>query len=210
MAAYCYVQRQSYGWIVDRAGETAECARLARQAVELAKDDAVALAKAAHAIASVGGDVDGGAVFIDRALALNPNLPAAWYVSGWIKLFRGEQQPAVEHLVRAMHLSPFDPLIFKIQAALAYAYFFTGRYDEASATAASALHARPRYLTALRGAAASHVLAGRVEDAHRLMSHMHDLDPTLCVANLMDLLPFQRSQDFGKWADALRRAGLPA
>jgi TolB-like protein len=209
MAAYCYVQRKSYGWIVDRPAETAECVRLAQQAAELAKDDAVALSKAAHAIASVAGDIDSGAAFIDKALALNPNLPAAWYVSGWIKLFLGERQPAIEHLARAMRLSPFDPLIFKIQAALAYAHFFSRRYDEASAAAARALHARPCYLTALRGAAASHALAGRVEEAHRLMSQMHELDPALCLSNLEGLIPFHRSQDFGKWADALRRAGLP-
>jgi TolB-like protein len=35
MAAYCYVQRKSYGWIADRVKETAECARLAYRAAEL-------------------------------------------------------------------------------------------------------------------------------------------------------------------------------
>jgi hypothetical protein len=42
----------------------------------LAKDDASALSKAAHAIASVARDIDSGAVFIDQALKLNPNLAA--------------------------------------------------------------------------------------------------------------------------------------
>jgi TolB-like protein len=209
MAAYCYIQRKSYGWITDQPGETAECARLARRAAELARNDAVALSKAAHAIASVGGDVDSGAVFVDRALKINPNLAAGWYVSGWIKLFLGEHELAIEHLGRAMRLGPFDPLGFKIQAALAYAHFFAGRYDEASAMAVNALHAQPRYLTAVRGAAASHALAGRLYEARRLIAQMHDLDPALRVANLSSLIPFHRPEDFDKWADALRRAGLP-
>lgn len=209
MAAYCYVQRKSYGWITDWPREAAECARLARRAAELGRDDAVALSRAAHAIASVCHDVDGGAVFIDHAIRLNPNLAAAWYVSGWIRLFLGEQQLAIEHLTRAINLGPFDPLIFKMQAALAYAFFFSGRYDEATMMAGNAFCMRPGYLTALRGAAASHALAGRVDRAHELVADIQKLDPTLCLSNLSRLIPFQRPRDFGRWADALHRAGLP-
>jgi cytochrome c-type biogenesis protein CcmH/NrfG len=87
-------------------------------------NDGVALSKAAHAVASVVDDVDSGAVLIDRTLKLNPGLAAGWYVSGWIRLFLGEPETAIEHLTRAMHLSPFDPLIFKMYAAIGYAYFF--------------------------------------------------------------------------------------
>jgi TolB-like protein len=209
MAAYCYVQRKSYGWIADRAKETTECARLAYRAAELAQGDAAALAKAAHAIASVARDIDSGALFIERALKLNPSLAAAWYVSGWIRLFRGEPVMAIEHLTRAIRLSPFDPLAFKMHAALAYAHFFAGRYDDASAMAASALLTRPNYLTAVRAGAASHALAGRLDKARNLMTHMRKRDPVLRISNLMDLLPFCRSQDFGRWAGGLHKAGLP-
>src|SRR6266478_6421619 len=43
MAAYGYCQRKTNGWIADRETEIAETARLARRAVEMDKDDAVAL-----------------------------------------------------------------------------------------------------------------------------------------------------------------------
>jgi TolB-like protein/Tfp pilus assembly protein PilF len=209
MAAYCYVQRKSYGWIADRMQETAECARLARRAAELAKDDAAALSKAAHAIASVARDIDSGAVFIDQALKLNPNLAAGWYVSGWIRLFLGDPDVAIEHLAHAISLSPFDPLIFKMHAALAYAHFFAGRYDDASAMAASALRTRPNYLTAVRAGAASHALAGRLDRAQNLMAHMRKRDSALRISNLKELVPLCRSEDFTRWADGLRKAGLP-
>src|SRR5258706_4778996 len=87
MAAYCYVQRQSYGWITDRPREIAQCVQLAQRAAELGKDDALALAKAAHAISAVGGHVQGGPTLIGRALPLNPHLPAAWYGSWLIMLW---------------------------------------------------------------------------------------------------------------------------
>ena len=73
MAAWCHVWRKVNGWVTDRPREIAEGARLARRAVELGGDDAVALARGGHAVAHFTGDVDGGIALIDRALALNPN-----------------------------------------------------------------------------------------------------------------------------------------
>jgi len=209
MAAYCYVQRKSYGWIGNRQKEITECESLARKAAALVKDDALTLSKAAHAIAAVVGDLDSGAIFVDQALRVNPNLGAAWYVSGWIRLFLGRTKEGTEHLERAICLSSSDPLIFKMRAGLGYAYFFTGRYDEAVALTLNALGARPGYLTAMRGAAASHALAGRLDEARRLIARMHARDPTLRVSTLPDLLPFSREQDFARWIDGLRKAGLP-
>ncbi len=209
MAAYCYVQRKSYGWFTDRQQEIAESARLARRAAELGKDDAVALSKAAHAIFYLEADVESAVAFIDQALRLNPNLAAAWYVSGWVRICLGEPDVAIEHLTRAMRLSPFDPLIFREHAAIAYAHFFAGRYDEATAWAEKAMRERPNYLTAIRGAAASHALAGRVGKAQKLIAHMREFDPALRISNLSDLLPFRRARDFAKWSKALQTAGLP-
>jgi tetratricopeptide (TPR) repeat protein len=209
MAAYCYVQRQSYGWITDRPRETAECAQLALRAAELGKDDAVALAKAAHAISAVGGDVEGGASLILRAIRLNPHLAAAWYVSGWVELFLGKPEVAIQHLQHAIELGPYDRLVFKIHAAVAYAHFFSGRYDAAAASASEALHQRPNYLTALRVASASHALGGRLAKGRELMARNCQLDPGLHISGLPDILPFRRARDSAKWAGALQRAGLP-
>ena len=209
MAAYCGVQRQSYGWIVDRPREIADCVQLALRAAELGKDDAHVLAKAAHAISAVGGDVEGGASLIGRAIRLNSHLTAAWYVSGWIMLFLGKPELAIQHLEHAIDISPYDRLVFKIRAAIAYAHFFSGRYDAAAASASEALRERPNYLTALRVVSASHALGGRLIEGRQLMARICQLDPGLRVSGLADLLPFRRVKDSAKWAGALQRVGLP-
>src|SRR5205823_9500100 len=67
MAAWCYAWRMMNGWMADRAKEIAETARLAQQAVELGKDDAVALTMGGFALAFVMGEVEDGAAFIDQA-----------------------------------------------------------------------------------------------------------------------------------------------
>ena len=53
MAAVCYVACKARRRVTDRAQEIAEAGRLARRAVELGADDAVAVSRAGHALAYV-------------------------------------------------------------------------------------------------------------------------------------------------------------
>src|SRR5262249_47940998 len=106
MAALCYVIRKARGWVTNREQEIAEASRLARRAVELGKDDATALAMAGHALAYVVEDFDAGAFFLDRALVLNPNLASACFASGWLRVWIGEPEIAIQHIARLMRISP--------------------------------------------------------------------------------------------------------
>jgi adenylate cyclase len=209
-AAWCYGVRKSYCWMTDRAQEIAETARLARRAVELGRDDAAALSAGGYTLAYVVGDLDDGAAFIDRALALNPNLAAAWYHSGVARNWLGEPDSAIGHLARAMRLSPLDPLIGWMQVATAHAHVFAGRYDVASSWAEMALRDRPDHLNALRIAAANNALAGRLEQAQKALARLRELDPARRVSNLRDTMgPYRRPEDVARYEEGLRRAGLP-
>jgi len=210
MAAWCYGARKSYCWTTDRVQEIAETARLARRAVELGRDDAAALSAGGYTLAYVVGDLDDGAAFIDRALALNPNLATAWYHSGVARNWLGEPDSGIEHLGRAMRLSPLDPLIGWMQVATAHAHVFAGRYDVASSWAGMALRERPDHLNALRIAAASNALAGRLEQAQKALARLRQLDPARRVSNLRDTMgPYRRAEDVARYEEGLRRAGLP-
>jgi tetratricopeptide (TPR) repeat protein len=109
MAAWCYVLRKNYGWLTDVTQEIAETERLARRAVRLAKEDTVALYTGGFALARIAGYLDDGAALIDRALALDPNLAAAWHLSGWVNIYLGRPEIAIDHIARAMRLNPLDP-----------------------------------------------------------------------------------------------------
>jgi len=209
MAAWCYVWRQLNGWMIDRTQEIAEAERLARLAVELGKDDAVALARGGHALSHLIGDHDAGVTFLDRALALNPNLAMAWLYSGWIRNYCGEADTAIEHLTRAIRLSPFDPGQYNMQTGIAFAHMLAGRYEEASSWAETAYRNEPRYLPAIGVTAASHALAGRQADALAAMERLRRIDPALRASNLKDWYPLRRPEDLARYADGLRKAGLP-
>src|SRR5262245_37286582 len=207
-AGRCYAQGKAYGWVTDRMQEVTEAERLARRAVQLGNDDAVALCFGGWVLARVVGDLDTGAMLIARALVLNPNLAAAWYCSGWVKVFLGQPEEAIKHLAYAIRLSPFDPLSGYRQAAVATAHLFAGRYDEASSWAEMALGEQPAYVTALLAAAASHALAGRLKQAQKAVERLHLAHPTLTITNLGDRLPFRRQEDIARLAEGLRLAGL--
>jgi len=209
MAARAYSWRATNGWVKDTVRETAETERLSRKAIELGKDDAVALGSAGMAVARILSDLDYGASLIDHALALNPNLASVWVSSGWVRAWRGEPETAITPFERAMRLSPVDPQMFVTEAGIATAHFIAGHLDVAAAWAERALKGSTNYGPALRIAAASHALAGRLDDAKRIVSRLRSADPKLRISNLGTRVPYQRHGDMERLMDGLRKAGLP-
>jgi TolB-like protein/DNA-binding SARP family transcriptional activator len=208
MASRCYLQRKVSGWVVDRAKETAEAERLARRAAELGKDDAVALAAAGMALSYVVGRHDEGGALIERGLRLNPNLAWAWLFSGWVRVWGGEPDEAIQRLAKAMRLSPNDSQIFSMQAAMAAAHFFAGRYAESFSWAQRARGENPDFLLATATAAASGALAGEPKEAASALRRLLQGEPTLSLSNLRAFYPIRKDEDLARWAEGMRRAGL--
>jgi TolB-like protein len=116
MAAWCHFWRKVNGWMSDRVHEINKGIYMAERAIQLGRDDAVALTRGGHAIANLTGDLDCGIAFLDKALSLNPNLAAAWFLSGFLKVWHGEPDDAIDRFTRAMRLSPLDPEMYRMQA----------------------------------------------------------------------------------------------
>ncbi|UPJ53973.1 adenylate/guanylate cyclase domain-containing protein [Bradyrhizobium sp. 200] len=209
-AASCYADAKAFGWISGTANEGAEVTRLAQRAVELGKDDAIALALSGWGLAYVARDLGVAAGLIDRAIMLNSNLAGAWYCGGWVKNWLGEPGAAIGRFARAMRLNPLDPRMGSMRIGAAHAHFFLGRYDEAASLAAIALQDNPDLQPGLRVAAASNAMAGRPERAHKQVARLRLLNPTLRVSNLKDVLgPYRHPEDLSRYEEGLRRAGLP-
>ena len=209
LAAGCYLMRKANGWIIDRPAEIAEAERLARLGADLGRTDAVALAWSAHALAHVVGDIKNGLALVDRALLLNPNLAVAWQRSGWLRIYAGDCELAIEHLNRAMRLNPLDPLMHLAQSAMAFGHFLLGDVDEASAWAESALHLRSNWPPALRVLAMSNALAGREQAAQQAITRLALVQPRLRVSNLHEQIFLHRLEHTARCLEAMRKAGLP-
>jgi len=209
MAAFCYSQRKAFGWVANRSQDIAEAAPLARRAVELTRDDALAIARAGMVLAYVVEDFDSGALLLERARTLNPNLSAVWHASGWLKVWMGEPETAIEYLERFVRISPLDPLLHSVRSAIAFAHVFAGRFTEAVSYAEKALADNPNTHQALRATALSCAWAGRTEQAQKAISRLLEIDPTLRVSKLVNITPLQRVQDIARYQEGMRKAGLP-
>jgi tetratricopeptide (TPR) repeat protein len=208
-AARCYSQLKALGWLTPSAQDVAEVERLARRAAELGWDDAGALGAAGLALAFIVGDLDEAAALTDRAIALNPNLVWSWYFSGWVKLWQGEAEVAIERLKRAISMSPKDAQLFSMHDAMASAYFVIGNYIEALSYAKAAVREKPFTLAYLI-VAASAALTDQTEEAERTALILRRLEPDLHISALRGIYPeFRRLEDFDRFAEGLRRAGLP-
>jgi Flp pilus assembly protein TadD len=96
-----------------------------------------------------------------------------------------------------------------MQAAMAFAHFFAGRYSDAVSWAEMALVERPNHVSGIRYLAASCAMAGRQEQAKIAMARLRKLDPALRLSNLKDVTPLRRPADLNRYIEGLRKAGLP-
>jgi len=209
MAAWCYARRKMNGWADEGSSEGLEAERLAGRAVKCGNDDAVALASSGIAIGYMFTDFDRAVSLLDRAQALNPNLAMAWHLGGWIRCFNGQQDLAVEHLERAVRLSPVDPQRPGMLAAIAAAHFSAGRFDAASSLSKTAMLEQSNNFIAALVAAAANAMAGNLDVATRAMERVCELDPNFRLHKVKYRLPNRQPETIALWEDALRRAGLP-
>lgn len=209
MAAWCLFWRKINGWAADPVQEATAGASLARRAVELGRNDAVALTRGGHALGHFGGDLYACVALLDRALLLDPNLAAAWYLGGFQRISLGEHAQAIRHFAHAMRLSPLDPEMVRIQTGMAMAQLLAGHFDAAASWAEKAFAVMPGFRLAVGVMAASQALAGRTDEAQRAMQRLREMDPTLRIADLPGWILLHRPEDLASFADGLRRAGLP-
>ena len=153
-------------------------------------------------------DHEAGLAALDRALALNPNSALAFGASTIVRCRAGDYGTAIEHGLRALRLSPFDPLIFRPLTALAYAYLFTGRHGEAAEYAERAIQTNPKFDIPRTILVASLVELGRLEEAREAASRLMASCPTFRIAQRRRS-GFRDAARFEAYLAALRRAGLP-
>jgi adenylate cyclase len=204
-ALQCYIWRNTARGLTDE--ERRETARLAREAVRLGKDDAFSLSWAGFSLAANNGELENGAALLDRALALNPNLARSWNLSGWVRVFLNQPEIAIEHLARAMRLSPLDLAFHAMETAMAAAHLRADRYDQASLWAEKALRDQPNSADAAQLLATSCALGGDMERARSAMQRLLQIAPGRRISN----------RSFGRTPperqalieSALRKAGMP-
>ena len=104
MCAYCYVWRKANAWLADKARAVAETEQLARTAARRVPTTRSRSPKRALRWPSWSAISTTALALIDRVLVLNPNLAAAWRFNGFVRVFLGQPDQAIEPLDRALRL----------------------------------------------------------------------------------------------------------
>jgi adenylate cyclase len=110
LSALYYTALIGNGWTDDLEATRRKAISLARRAVRHAGDDAGTLGRAAYVLAYLGEDIDAATVLVDRSLHINPNFADGWRWSGWLRLWAGLPDMAIDHLGRSSRLNPRAPL----------------------------------------------------------------------------------------------------
>jgi len=206
MIAWCHEQRYLRGGML--AETRAAASRHARAAIAAGGDDAPALAMAGFVIGVVEHDYETAVDAIDRSLALSPSSALALGFSSIIRAWTGTDAISIAHAETAIRLSPYDPLIYLPYVGLAYAYFFTGRFEESLTAAGRAAQANPRFSVPAIFQTAALASLGRDAAAAASARRLLELEPGFRIGPLISSYSSNKAR-LAMLAEALRRAGLP-
>ena len=204
--AWCFHHRFARGGL--REEDRAAAIHHARAATSRGGDDATTLAISCFVIWMDARDDVAALKLFDRALALSSSNIFALACSAVPLAWMGKTSLAIDRAYRALRLSPFDPLNFLANCALAIAYFHIERHVEAADAARSAIELAPRFSFAHAYLAAALVRMGLSEEAKAAGHRVLALQPNFTIRDMWAIVGHEPAV-FSRFAEAWREAGLP-
>jgi adenylate cyclase len=178
LSAVYHMALYNNGWTEDPEATRQKATSLARDAVRNAGDDAETLGRGAYALAYCGEDIDAATALIDRSLHINPSFADGWHCSGWLRLWAGSPDVAIDHFERSLRLNPRDPK-GAIFAANGIAHFFARRLDQARTTLLLSLQQHPDWVPTNRFLAACYAHLGELDEAKMMIKRLRALTPVV-------------------------------
>ena len=208
-AAHCYGSLRQIGRGGDLTEEQAEVRRLVKQATQLARDDPRALVDCAFALIVVCGDHQAAGAMTDEALEINPHLVYAWTMRGWVSLWTGQHEAALDQFARAIRLGPRDPDLPVFYRGMGAACLHLERYAEAIAWWHKVLSHSADDLVGLRNLAMTLALSGNPTEAKHYARRLLELLPDFRISRFAEYFSLLRPEDIERAKRGLRLASFP-
>jgi len=125
-----------------------------------------------------GEGIDTALAMIDRALVLNPSFALGWFWSGWLRLFAGQADVAIQHFETSMRLNPPGQRGYHL-GGVGMAHFVNRRFDAALAALRISLEEVPAFAPSYRTLAACLAHMGRLEEARSTLKRPVTLTPVV-------------------------------
>lgn len=196
------------GWVDDPVINRLKSVELARQALQADSHAPTVLTEAARVLAHFTEEIDSAVAMIERALDLNPSYARGWYWNGWLRLFTGHPDIAIEHFRTAVRLNPLHrPYL----TGIGVAHLFSRRYREATEALSASLVELPGWPTTYRFLAASYVHLGGLEKAREVFDRLRAITPAAVpLSDCSGNSPFRNREQSALYAEGLRSAAAAA
>jgi len=173
-AALCHTALYVSGWTHDPDASRREGVELAHQALHYGGDDAGTLGRAAYVLGHLGEDIDAAIALIDQSLQINPSFAYGWQRSGWLRLWAGQPDLAIDHFETALRLNPRDPAPATLMG-IGVGHFFARRLEDARAMLLRSLQLQPGWVPTSRFLAACYAHLGRLDEAREIIEQLRAL-----------------------------------
>ena len=142
-----------------------------------------------------------------KAIELNPNSDSALVWLAMTLRWMGKPEEAIALHKRAMRLCPFPPSYYYMN--LGQAYRTADRCEEAIEEYKKALHLTPRNIFAFEGLSVCYGLLGQENESRAAAAEIMKLNPNFTIKFMMKRSPNKDRHLVERWADVLRKAGIP-
>lgn len=159
-------------WTDDPTATLRSATLFVERAMRIGSDDPYVISQVAAAMVGIGGDLTTAEALIERALAMNPNMPSTLFWSGWVDVAQGRPERAIERFLFALRLNPRMAVRPYVLCGTALALLHLGRYAEAAPLLAEASVQLPHFAPAQLAAACWALQLGQAAEAAQALARL--------------------------------------
>jgi AraC-like DNA-binding protein/tetratricopeptide (TPR) repeat protein len=208
LAAWAHAQRVIYHFTAEPQAGRARGIELTHKARALSGDASV-LAVLGNALTLLN-ELDAADLVVRKALSVDGGSAWAWSRSGWLDVYRGDPESAIERFKIALDLAPHDSLAFNSLVGIGCAHFKAGNYAEAARWQERALIEHPSAVWVHRTLCPAFMLAGARQEAGRSLAALREQYPQLTLSEVQRGMPPLPESYCNLVVDVLEDVGLPA
>ena len=207
--AQWYVLRVTRGMVEDPAAEAALALDQVHRALDADPTCSFALTMRGFVECHMLRDLERAWGTLDVSTSLNGSDSLAWLFKGVVHSLWGQGEPALQAVREASRLSPLDPQRHYYDALSAPAALAAADYALAVEFAQRSLRANRFHAPTWRALAIAQAELGQLPQAQASVRVLLELDPGLTVRSYLSRSPAGANDTRKRYAEALRRAGLP-
>lgn len=205
--SFTHFQNAFLGFAPDVAGEKRQSRTHAMKGLEIDPLDPFVNLTMGR-VEWLSGNLEESLPWMERSISLRPNYAFAIYNSALVGTLMGEGEANEKRVVRAISLSPIDPLNYAMLATRALTYSVRGDYETAAMWADRAVLSPNAHVQIFAIAAITNELSGNRNKSEQYVQRIRCSHPAYTKADFLKSFPFRDQNARDDVERALQRLRL--